>query len=256
MKKIILFIFLCTLSLGVVFSVSAKTTNPNANENGQIPEESGDYPVPGRPELRVRVFVHGQNARKPRPTPPPAICLDPGSEALVGSAGWRFPAGNVFYTLNLNSAPLSVRGAVSSFVADSFAKWSSAISSGLAPTLLPQGTTSKTRYAFDGENIIAWGNTSRSTLGVTYVWYYTSTHEVAEVDTIMNARIPWDAVCSSTSYNAENIMIHELGHWYGLDDEYADSYRDNTMYGYGSTAETKKITPENGDFAGISLIYQ
>ena len=92
-------------------------------------------------------------------------------------------------------------------------------------------------------------------MGVTYVWYYTATNLVADVDTIMNKKYPWSLSCSTNSYNAEDILTHELGHWFGLDDEYTGNFIDNTMYGYGSKAEIKKITPENGDKAGINLIY-
>jgi hypothetical protein len=79
---------------------------------------------------------------------------------------------------------------------------------------------------------------------------------VAEIDTIMNDRLNWtDGVCSQNSYALENILIHEQGHWYGLDDEYTTEFVDNTMYGYGDTAETKKTTPSIGDINGLNFIY-
>ena len=50
-------------------------------------------------------------------------------------------------------------------------------------------------------------------------------------------------------------MPSALGHWFGLDDEYDTAYSNNTMFGYGSKAELKKITLENGDKIGIDNIY-
>jgi len=45
------------------------------------------------------------------------------------------------------------------------------------------------------------------------------------------------------------------GHWFGLDDVYDTSYRDATMYGYGSKWEVKKTTLTTGDKAGTFAIY-
>ena len=167
----------------------------------------------------------------------------------------RVPRREERASTNTPSAPSSVSG-LTTVASDSFGKWTSAINNfSSRPNLVLDGITLKTRNALDFENIITWGRTNGSALGVTYVWYYTATNLVADVDTIMNKKFAWSLSCSSTSYNAENILIHELGHWFGLDDEYGSSYVDNTMYGYGSKAEIKKITPENGDKAGINLIY-
>ena len=62
--------------------------------------------------------------------------------------------------------------------------------------------------------------------------------------------------CAYTeSYDAQNILTHEIGHWFGLDDEYTDEYIENTMYGYGSKWEVKKNTLTTGDINGLQAIY-
>ena len=77
-----------------------------------------------------------------------------------------------------------------------------------------------------------------------------------DVDTIMNQKFPWTLnTCSTSAYDAADILNHELGHWFGLNDHYTSAYINNTMYGYGSKAETKKVTPAQGDKDGINLIY-
>jgi len=47
----------------------------------------------------------------------------------------------------------------------------------------------------------------------------------------------------------------EVGHAVGLSDEYESPFVDNTMYGYGSMAETKKDTLTGGDIDAATAIY-
>lgn len=251
MKRIlgILFSFVFVFALSVaVFAQSEDTT---------IPEKNGDYAVPGRPNFRVRVFVHEPKEPKAKPnSSTAAVCEDNPSSAVVGATNWKLPNGDWKYKINPSSVPSSVGGAnLASITSNSFSKWVNAINASSKPNLVSDGTTTKTRNALDFENIITWGRTRGTALGVTYVWYYTATNLVADVDTIMNKKFAWSLACSTASYNAEDILIHELGHWFGLDDELDVSYVNNTMYGYGSKAEIKKITLENGDKAGINSIY-
>lgn len=259
MRKVGVLIFSIVFLLVGAVGVNAKTVNPNANSNGQIPEISGDYAVEGNPKLRVRVFVHGDKSGNHTSQVTAPICEDNRSDAVTGGAGWKLPNTTINYKLNQASAPSGIRSSVPSFVSASFNKWTNAITldgtTSAKPILVANGTTSVTRSRYDGQNIIAWGRTSGSTLGVTYVWYWTATKLVAEVDTIMNNRVSWNLSCTTSSYNADNIMIHELGHWFGLNDHYTGGFVENTMYGYGSKGETKKISPENGDFLGLNLIY-
>jgi len=121
--------------------------------------------------------------------------------------------------------------------------------------------TTVSRQAYDGQNVIAWGRTSGTALGVTYVRYYPDTGQVVDVDTIMNKKYQWSwydsNVCAwQGAYDAEDILTHELGHWVGLNDEYTAEYIENTMYGYGAKGEVKKDTLTTGDVSGAAVIYQ
>lgn len=252
MRKAIFISLISFLLVVTAFLVSFRVSL--AQNSPEIPERNGDYAVPGRSDIRVRVFVHEPKA-KPIPSSTAAICENPQTfVSTVGATNWKLPNSDWKYKVNTSSAPSSVLG-LTTIVSNSFNTWTTAINNSSKPNLVADGTTLKTRNALDFENIITWGRTNGSALGVTYVWYYTATNLVADVDTIMNKKFPWSMSCSTTSYNAENILVHELGHWFGLNDEYGSAYVDNTMYGYGSKAETKKITPENGDKTGINLIY-
>lgn len=238
---------------------------PNANDiKASInipdpPEVDGDFDVPQKPGMRVRVFVHKE---KPLHTSSAALVCgleDPDSSASVSPAGWKLP-NSITYQLNQNSVPSSVGSSnLPSIVSNSFTKWSWAINNKV--NFVRGSNTIVDRSRYDGRNIIAWGRLSLQNLGVTYIWYYPSTGQVAEVDTIMNRRHSWkwanQQTCAySDSYDAENIMIHELGHWLGLDDEYDENlYQHNSMFGYGGKGEVKKVTLTTGDLQGAAAIY-
>jgi hypothetical protein len=223
-----------------------------------LPEQAGIYDVPGRPNLKLRVFVH--NPKEKAVLSGPVCTEDLDSRAVDGLTGWHLPS-NWSYRLNPSSAPSSVRSSLSTIAGEAFGTWQGAANK---VTFSPDGTTIVTRAKLDNQNIIAWGRTPGTALAVTYTWYYTATHEVAEVDTIMNSnrKIVWSwtpyeiGKCGlENTYDAQDILTHELGHWMGLEDEYESPYTENTMYGYGAKAEIKKDTLTSGDISGISQIY-
>lgn len=174
--------------------------------------------------------------------------------------GTKLPT-NTTYRLN-PSVPFSISSNLNTIVNNSFDSWESP--SGVSFT--KGANTSKNRSAYDGQNIIAWNRLSLSTLGATYIRYNPDTGAVVDVDTIMNSRHAWtwtnpssvnvDQQCAATNaYDAQNILVHELGHWMGLRDLYGSQDEDNTMFGYASKNELKKDTLEQGDLDGTIQIY-
>lgn len=228
-----------------------------------IPERNGDYPDPEHPGVRVRVFVHEPKPSKPTLNQLPSLVCnlpDPGSDAIVPPAGWHLPS-SWNYTLNTSSVPSSVGSSnLATIAANAFGQWMSATANKINITKTSFNTATN-RARFDGQNIIAWGRTSGTALAVTYTWYYTSSGLVAETDTIFNKSFPWywnaaDSTCTdANSYDAQDILTHETGHWMGLDDTYSAAYANNTMYGYGSKGEVKKDTLTTGDIQGVQAIY-
>jgi len=65
----------------------------------------------------------------------------------------------------------------------------------------------------------------------------------------------WSATVEPGKMNFENIATHELGHSVGMNDLYDARCSEQTMYGYATNGETKKITLESGDIRGINLLY-
>lgn len=257
MKKLAVIASLFSSFLLIGFSSITFAREPNAH--AQIPEQNGDYADPEHPGVRVRVFVH-EPKEKAVATSSSLTCTDADSAAIVDPTGWHLPA-NVTYRLNVGSVPSSVSGVnFPQIAANAFGAWMAATSK---VTFNRGANTTVNRNALDYQNIVSWGRTSGNALAVTYTRYYTATKEVADVDTIFNSKFVWNwtdpsaNACSlyTNSYDAQNILVHEIGHWMGLADEYTTDYVDNTMFGYGAKAEVKKDTLTTGDKAKLPIIY-
>ncbi|MEK7633715.1 MAG: hypothetical protein AAB437_02625 [Patescibacteria group bacterium] len=245
-KKIIIFLF------GLILFLAPLLVSAQKPEDWEPPEKNGTYDVPGKKNLKVRVFVHN-----PKPELLPVLnCTDDNSStAQVGAAGWKLTSNWSWY-LNISSAPSSISGNMLTIANNSIKTWQDKLTGKV--TFSPLGTTTINRAKLDNQNIITWGRTSGTALGVTYIWYFPGL--AVETDTIMNKKFPWNwsLQCGQypNSYDAQNILTHELGHWVGLNDEYDSAvYADHTMYGYGSKGEIKKDTLTTGDIYGVASIY-
>lgn len=239
----------------------------NSSGNLDIPQKNGTFDVPGHPKLKVHVFVHYPKARiAPQPNPLPQCRIDDiDSNAVVSSAGWALPSGFT-YNLNPTSAPSTIgKDKMIKLSVNAFNTWSA--NSGNNFKFIRGNETLTAAPSLGDGNIVAWGRTPQSALGVTYI--FMQNNSVAGMDTILNQKIAWswsdpsswntpsNTTCAFLkTYDAQNILTHELGHWMGLDDEYDTSfYGNSTMYGYGSTSETKKDTLTTGDISGLKTIY-
>lgn len=260
-------------------ALAARPVSAPAAVSLDLPDQAGVYDVPGRPDLKLKVIVyHGKPTDKPgKPgsSAPTEQCgLADGDSSAVTPKDptdpWYLPNGWT-YSLNVGSAPGSIGADVMTVAANSFGEWNDAVPQG-APTINYAGTTMRNKAQRDGESIVSWGRTSGSALATTYIWYSLATnpHPVVEIDMIMNQKFAWEWSDPSTwasktaagttcafqgVYDAQNIMTHEVGHWFGLDDTYTGPYTNNTMYGYGSKTETKKNSLTTGDVLGLDLIY-
>lgn len=250
--------------LGLVLLFSLITPAFAQGLDSEFPEQEGDYADPKRPGMRVRVFVHQPKHQPKQPlqpivSKPVPDCLvdDPDSTAVAPLTGWHLPS-TFTYTLNPGSAPRRV-GAVNlaTIASNSFSQWTNTVPGKVTITRNPFNTTTSIAK-YDGKNIIAWGRVQA--LAVTTTWYWAD-GLVAESDTTFNRRYPWywnaaNSACTDVnSYDAQDVLTHELGHWMGLGDSYDAAFVNNTMYGYGAKGEVKKSTLTTGDKQGVQAVY-
>jgi chitodextrinase len=85
-------------------------------------------------------------------------------------------------------------------------------------------------------------------LAQTYAWYNTSNNRIVETDVIVDRVESW----SVTGLSLVQVLTHELGHAWGLDDLYSTTDRWETMYGYYSGAAGSLYC---GDKRGVQALY-
>lgn len=217
-------------------------------------DDTLEQPLP--PGIKVRAFIH-----RPRVVEHNHLgtCTATSDDKIndFGLTGWHLPA-NITWKLSGSTVPSTVgASAARAAIQSSFDTWS--VPAGTS--FIDGGSTSAKNTRFDGTNAILWKRLGASTIGVTYVWYYTSTGDVAEVDTAFNSRYPWRIFsttgdCSNQfdAYDVRNIATHEFGHWVGLEDLYDTADKDLTMYGFGAGGELKKRTLGTGDKNGAGEV--
>ncbi len=113
----------------------------------------------------------------------------------------------------------------------------------------------------DGKNEVLFGSISDSgAIAVTIVWGVfsgtISNRKIVEFDAVYDdPDFVWgDATLNTGVMDFLNIATHEKGHAAGMGHP-SDSCTEETMYRFASAGETKKITLNSGDIAGIKKLY-
>lgn len=110
------------------------------------------------------------------------------------------------------------------------------------------GTTAKSETAFDGENVVFWGNNlSGGALAETTYWYDTLTGDCLECDMEFNDDFTW--YTDGADYDVETVALHEFGHYLVLC--HSDN-PDATMYPYYNGLDRDL---HQDDINGIRSIY-
>lgn len=114
----------------------------------------------------------------------------------------------------------------------------------------------------DYKNVITWGRAQPGVVAYAVIWYISSTGEIVDADIVLNSYYKWGIADGNegtrdlaNKFDLRNVVIHEAGHWVGLDDIYDSNYSAMTMYGYTSYGEEIKRSLEPGDITGAQYIY-
>lgn len=88
-------------------------------------------------------------------------------------------------------------------------------------------TTVSAGAAQDQRCVVSRGTLPAGVLGRTRGWYNTTTGALSEADIVLNSGMPMGPGASATTYDVYAILVHEFGHFCGLD--HVDD-RTQTMY--------------------------
>jgi len=161
----------------------------------------------------------------------------PTPESSFGYSGMRWPGTSTYWSLdNVSPVPVAWIPAIEA----SAATWSS----------------SGSRFRFIRNESIGdqTGCTVASKyMGPTYgigTSFTTPGSQMTKVYTVLNTYY-----ALGVTYDVQNLMTHEFGHWLRLIDLNASWDTEKTMYGWGAAGETKKRSLHPADSGGIKYIY-
>ncbi|MHB9002953.1 MAG: cell wall-binding repeat-containing protein [Coriobacteriia bacterium] len=127
------------------------------------------------------------------------------------------------FRVNENTADVTGEGAA---FAAALAAWSNAGSNFRTQKSATPGTRTAYPPAYDATNdayFAAGTNFPTGTLALSYLWFSSSGGNIIlEADMIMNDGAAWSIGAVSGRYDIETIVLHEVGHAVGLDDQYAE----------------------------------
>lgn len=210
-------------------------------------------------DRRIEVWVPGRASSGDVRVQSPAGSSNPVSFTVTYSyAGGRWPKGTYAQPMSevflVNAAGAGTPGALGSAVA-AMETWNNVPTAGFF--FRYGGSTIKSDYEMDGENVISWVNRHTNSVATNYVWWETSDpNTIIESDIIFNALdYSWGTGGEPTKMDVQNTATHELGHSLQLYDLYGDADYGKTMFGYSSEGDTSSRTLSTDDIAGISYIY-
>ncbi len=113
------------------------------------------------------------------------------------------------------------------------------------------GSSSNPAPIRDGVNQIRWGSTGGS-LATTTIWLINSSGDIEEADCVFDDSWTWStaAVTPAGQYDIESVMLHEFGHFLGLDHSNPPAIMQPTI-----PPATQRRALDTDDQQGAQAIY-
>lgn len=179
----------------------------------------------------------------------------------------RWPKSNIPYWLHPACSSDLNTAACLSECHESFKTW---VGKGCSTLQMYSGGQSSNKkltsigYNKNGMNEVAWIENSAWTygkyvLGVTSPYYYTSGPEkgdIIEADIAMNGYLQtWSVSGKSYSTDVRNVLVHEVGHFFGLQHNLYPSVANPETMAPQADPFMKTRTPEADDVNGLCFLY-
>jgi hypothetical protein len=246
MKRILVFAFVFMLLFATL--ISAK-----------VVEIKNDGPF-----TKVKIIhEHKPDFAKDKPGKPdnPGKPGSGGEKIRCDSSGDIFLDNSVYYLNPLTIPSYLSQGFVVDSLVSSTEEWDQYVASDLfvdAPELSSEifyGDAGSV-YPFDEKNVVVFGDLDSGTIGVTYLWYWTATGEIADWDMMLNTDYTWGDAEVGDYMDLQNILTHELGHSLGLIDLYnRKRCSEVTMFGYSGYNDIGKRSLEGDDILSLLKVY-
>ena len=170
-------------------------------------------------------------------TDPYPFAVTFGYSKTWGTAKWKWNSAPVYY---VNSGSLSGIPGAATAIQNAAGTWNTTMQPGSFFRFNYGGSTSCTTVANDGMSTISLGSDSYFAShpdSIASASCFFSGEYLSDCDITMNPLLSWTTgTASGSTFNVETIILHELGHWAGLQDLYGD------LTGYPSDiSPTKKV---------------
>ena len=110
----------------------------------------------------------------------------------------------------------------------------------------------------DGNNVITWGRVDDpDAVGMAGMCLDRTRHVIRDADIQLNISYWWSLGSNPrrATYDVQEIVTHEMGHWLSLMDIYTANGSNQTMFGSADPNETRKRTLGLGDIRGLQRAY-
>lgn len=117
-----------------------------------------------------------------------------------------------------------------------------------------RGTTTAAPTLGDGVNQIGWGNPGGLNR-VARANILRVGNRVIEADIVLTATLPWGSSNVINRYDIASVLVHELGHWLGIDHMDSKAASELSMFAQPQPGQTKYATLGLGDVRAVRAAY-